>query len=155
MSAPSAEEPPQTPTQSSTQTCTGSLGITCDIDENLDIVRTGGGTLFRRRLKDLVVLFTTNRDALEVQTYVQYSFNSICDVDFIIKASIWFFFTRDQDETHKKFVIEQREFGTGWQTKSILKELSALLQHREGCARCFRCPIILTIHTCIIYLLYI
>ena len=54
MSAPSAQEPPQTPAQSSTQTCTGSLGITCDIDENLDIVRTGCGTLFRRRLKDLV-----------------------------------------------------------------------------------------------------
>ena len=51
MSAPSAEEPPQTPAQSSTQTCTGSLGITCDVDVTLDIVHIGGGPYLGGGLK--------------------------------------------------------------------------------------------------------
>jgi hypothetical protein len=50
---PSAPEP-------SSQTCVGSLGITCEIDDNLDILRSGGGTLFRRRLKDLVETYLPN-----------------------------------------------------------------------------------------------
>ena len=42
------------PATSFEQTCVGSLGIECQIDDNLDIVRSGGGAVFRRRIKDLV-----------------------------------------------------------------------------------------------------
>jgi hypothetical protein len=44
----------------SSQTCVGSLGITCEIDDNLDILCSGGRTLFRRRLKDLVETYLPN-----------------------------------------------------------------------------------------------
>ena len=51
-SDPDANQPPAP--EASMGTCVGSLGITCEIDENLDIVRSGNRTLLRRRLKDLV-----------------------------------------------------------------------------------------------------
>ncbi|MCO5568233.1 hypothetical protein L7F22_021929 [Adiantum nelumboides] len=100
---------PSVPPSPLMRTCTGSLGVTCDILLDGAILQLGAGIALKRRMGDLCSSYLK-------QVHIPWD--------------------SDQHEDDKKYVNTlETEYGTGWSHKWMVKQMCKLMSHRRNAAR--------------------
>ncbi|MCO5601658.1 hypothetical protein L7F22_055781 [Adiantum nelumboides] len=106
---PQPPVPPSVPPSPLMRTCTGSLGVTCDILPVGAILQLGAGITLKCQMRDLCSSYLR-------QVHIPWD---------------------DQHEDDKKYVIStlKTEYGTGWSHKWMVKQMCKLMSHRRNAAR--------------------